>query len=195
MKTFQKNHATTRAKLNAPRRKQGGVVLFIALIVLVAMSLAGVSMMRAVDTGTQVAGNLAFRQSASHAADRASEVAMPQILNMVNSGTSNADGAVAGYSRFDVAQAVQDRDWTTAQNLPVDATTGNSVSYLIERLCTPAGAGSNSCQVTRVLIPGMPGADLSRPDPPPNVSLQHFRTIVRVADAKGNATFFEFKTE
>ena len=41
---------------------QSGVVLFIALIVLVAMSLAGVALVRSVDTNLLIAGNLAFKQ-------------------------------------------------------------------------------------------------------------------------------------
>ena len=43
--------------------KQRGVVLFIALIALVAMSLAAVALVRSVDTATIIAGNLAFKQS------------------------------------------------------------------------------------------------------------------------------------
>jgi type IV pilus assembly protein PilX len=42
---------------------QRGVVLFIALIVMVAMSLAAIALMRSVDTTSAVIGNLAFRQA------------------------------------------------------------------------------------------------------------------------------------
>ncbi len=49
--------------------RQRGAVLLIALIVLVAMTLAGIAMMRSVDTGILVSGNMAFRQSATLAAD------------------------------------------------------------------------------------------------------------------------------
>ena len=47
----------------APRDNQRGVVLFIALIVMVAMSLAAIALIRSVDTTTTVIGNLAFRQA------------------------------------------------------------------------------------------------------------------------------------
>ena len=53
----------------ALRTKQTGVVLFIALIVLVAMTLAGIAMIRSTDTGNVVAGNIAFRQAALQEAD------------------------------------------------------------------------------------------------------------------------------
>src|ERR1700758_5529421 len=42
---------------------QRGVVLFIALIVMVVMSLAAIALMRSVDTTTAVIGNIAFRQA------------------------------------------------------------------------------------------------------------------------------------
>jgi len=45
-------------------------MLIIALIVLVAMTLAGIATMRSVDTATVLAGNIAFRQSALNAADQ-----------------------------------------------------------------------------------------------------------------------------
>ena len=41
------------------RSGQSGVVLFIALIVLVAMTLAGIAIMRSVDTGVAISGNVA----------------------------------------------------------------------------------------------------------------------------------------
>jgi Tfp pilus assembly protein PilX len=46
---------------SAPRlpARQRGVMLIIALIVLVAMTMAGIAMMRSVDTATIVAGNIA----------------------------------------------------------------------------------------------------------------------------------------
>jgi len=46
----------------SPRRAQQGVVLFIALIAMVVLSLAAVALIRSVDTGTSIAGNLATKQ-------------------------------------------------------------------------------------------------------------------------------------
>ncbi len=49
--------------------KQEGVVLFIALMVLVALALAAVALVRSADTANIIAGNLSFRQGAVSAAD------------------------------------------------------------------------------------------------------------------------------
>ena len=43
--------------------RQRGVVLFVALIGMVVLSLAAVALLRSVDSGTSIAGNLAFKQA------------------------------------------------------------------------------------------------------------------------------------
>ena len=45
--------------------KQRGVVLFFALISLLAIMLAAVALIRSVDTSIMIAGNLAFKQAAT----------------------------------------------------------------------------------------------------------------------------------
>jgi len=46
-----------------PRTRQRGVVLFVALVSMVVLSLAAVALIRSVDTGTSIAGNLAAKQA------------------------------------------------------------------------------------------------------------------------------------
>lgn len=50
-------------------RQQRGVVLFVALIVMVAMSLAAIALFRSVDTANLVAGNQSLKQSALNSTD------------------------------------------------------------------------------------------------------------------------------
>ena len=58
------NRSRTRPPMPARAlRRQRGIVLIIALVVMVAMALAGVALVRSVDTTTSVVGNLAFRQA------------------------------------------------------------------------------------------------------------------------------------
>ena len=56
--------------------RQRGVVMFIALLVMVALSLAGIALIRSADTATIVSGNLAFKQAAVYAVDRSVEQAV-----------------------------------------------------------------------------------------------------------------------
>src|SRR5206468_1502002 len=75
--------------------REHGVVLMIALIVLVAMTLAGLGIIRSVDTGTLVAGNISFRQSALSSTDAGVEQAVAWLTT--NTGNLNFDVPSAGY--------------------------------------------------------------------------------------------------
>ena len=81
----------------APARRQHGVVMFISLIILVAMTLAGIALMRSVDTGTIIAGNLAFRQNTTYVGDIGVEAARAWLtlpattaVTLWNDATGNA---------------------------------------------------------------------------------------------------------
>lgn len=78
------------------KREQKGVVLLIALIALVAVTLAGLALMRSVETGLMIAGNLSFRQAAITGADAAIEQAIEQLATLDQDALSN-DGTIAGY--------------------------------------------------------------------------------------------------
>ncbi len=84
-----------RAATALPMRRQRGVVLLIALIALVAISLAGIALMRSVDAGLMITGNLAFKQTAAQAGDAGTEAAIDWLTT--NSGDLGADAAPAGY--------------------------------------------------------------------------------------------------
>jgi Tfp pilus assembly protein PilX len=66
-------------------RSQRGVVLLIALIMLVAMTLAGIGMMRSVDTGSVIAGNLAFKQATLNASDAGTSAGLNALVAVANS--------------------------------------------------------------------------------------------------------------
>jgi len=137
-------------------RRQQGVVLFIALIVLVAMSLAGIALVRSVDTGTIIASNLAFRQNATHVGDIGIEKARSWLL--LNSKTLNADQPTVsdgiGYwstlqSGIDLLgndPSKTDFVWNSGG---VSVTTptppaGYVVRYVIHRLCSASGAPTDT---------------------------------------------------
>lgn len=132
-----------------PRARQQGVVLFIALIVLVAMSLAGIAMMRSVTTGALIANNLAFKQSATLSADAGIEAARTWLMN--NSGVLNWDNpSVTGGSAYFGNWALPDTqfaedpskssfNWSNAVTVGTDGA-GNTVQYVIQRLCPLSGA-------------------------------------------------------
>lgn len=133
------------------QRKQHGIVLIIALIVMASMTLAAIALVRSVDTSVLVAANLAFRQSATLAGDTGLRDATTWL-------TTNAGGTTLHSDIFDA----DDSYWASAQNAPpafdpltydwesnnnshcvitgclADAA-GNTVRYVIHRLCDLAG--------------------------------------------------------
>ena len=83
-----------------PRRNQEGMVLIVVLVVLVVTLLAGMGVLRAVQTGNAMSGNFSFRQSGLHASDRALSDAMSEVATRVVAGplimASNQDSVPRG---------------------------------------------------------------------------------------------------
>jgi Tfp pilus assembly protein PilX len=136
-------------------RQQRGVVMFIALIVMVALSLAAIALVRSVDTSNAVVGNLSFRMASILPGNLAVEKAAAalfkdaDIASAVRIPDTNADYAAENY--YASRQGGED-----ARGIPVKLqkksnypfavlTTNDSASqpteirYVIERMCTQAG--------------------------------------------------------
>ncbi len=144
---------------SAPPREQRGIVLFIALIVLVAMTLAGIATVRSVDTTNQIAGNLAFRQSATMGADAAVEAARTWILTQTAAGALFASSAANGYYSFTPTSGPGiEADWTaydwtgSSRQLTTADAAGNDIRYVVHRMCNqsgdPSALGGISCNTT-----------------------------------------------
>jgi Tfp pilus assembly protein PilX len=145
----------------ARRASQQGMVLVMALIVLVLVTLAGLSMMRSVDTTTLVAGNLAFQQAATRASDLGIERAIGVLQTLAAGGQLNTSDATNSYFATMRTTDSPDpavsgrRDWpkmwsnwleTNALAPPFSDNFGNSVQFAIHRLCAnsaPPNAGGN----------------------------------------------------
>jgi type IV pilus assembly protein PilX len=151
-------------------KSQQGVVVVVALIFLVVMTLAAVALVRSVDTGNVVAGNLAFKRGATHAADAGIEAAITYLIPKASSADLQNNITAFGY--YATSQDSLDRtglsndankarvDWdgngcsgvvASACIAPSDAIiddTGTSIRYIIHRLCQGTGDHNdvaNSC--------------------------------------------------
>lgn len=130
-------------------RAQEGLVLFIALIVLVAMTMAGVSLMRAVDTGLVVAGNMAFKQSAIMVADRGTQNAAKWLQDNSAGATLQSTNTGSGYFS---SRPVVEPNWfeaaswgeSVAVNGGAPDASGNVVRYVIHRMCTQPDTAYNA---------------------------------------------------
>lgn len=131
--------------------RQRGVVLFMALMALVAMSLAAVALIRSVDTSTLIAGNLAFKQSATTSGDGGLESAIDWLKatstaniakNPMTDSTYalNNDNAAQGYysSVSAALNLMAETTWTSGSKDAGADATGNSIRYIIQRMCRNA---------------------------------------------------------
>ena len=137
---------SSRLLFSTAHRRQAGVSLIIAMIAVVAMTFAGLALMRAVDTGNVISGNLAFRQATLNTTDIGVETSITALETIVatsldaNVPANCAVGACNYYAlRQDVA--VGSAGIPTVINwaaVPLAVTTVDAsyaVQYVIDRLC------------------------------------------------------------
>lgn len=135
-----------------PRRTQQGVVMIMALLVLVAITIAAIALTRSVDSATLVAGNLAFKKAATRAADKGIEQAIAFVKQKATDGTLGTDDTSSGYFAT-LGTADKPPAGTTwqaffgthysasAYSMPTDAL-GNTVSFVIHRACAQPFVGA-----------------------------------------------------
>lgn len=186
-------------------RKQQGVVLFIALIALVVMSLAAVALIRSVDTSTVIAGNLASKQSATTSADSGLETAITWMEAVADLSTLNADNAVQGYYSTLTADPTAFA-WNNTDSRPADDVSGyidangtdlsgNTVRYVIQRMCRVAGAPSDgNCLYGAPAVLESSQGVRDAPRAGANISTEKsplYRVTARVVGTKNTISFIQ----
>jgi len=191
------------ARTRFAARRERGTILFIALIVLVAMSLAGIALMRSVDTNVLIAGNLAFRQGATAGGDWGVESARAWLT--ANTGKLNTDQPGVTYYWANWQQnldliandpAKPDYDWASANDLGLDLA-ANRVQYVIHRLCDVAGT-PNAVQCVKsslsVSTAGTGGSNQVQPVGGGNVNIATvvlYRVTVRVTGPRNTVSYVQ----
>jgi len=185
-----------------PFHRQQGVVLFVALIAMVLLSLAGIALVRSVDTTTSVASNIAFRQGSVGPINQAIEDAIwnlfrsppPHVISLQNQNDV-AHGYFAILQPGEQANGVPNvlaGDYNTmlakysGAGLPAvipDPTTKMEVRAVIERVCSGAGAGPwlvsiGNCDTLPPKV--SPAGTDNKYKPIPLPPIPNFRVTVRV---------------
>lgn len=170
------------------RTRQAGVVLFFALIALVAMSLAAVALIRSVDTNSLIAGNLSFKQSTMFSSDRGVEVAMSWVVNHITA--LEANDSANGYYATNAGnpKALVDAsgkvDGTDAQ--------GNTISYVVQRMCSELGPPSASkCLLGEGSDPNSKEQDACKDGSCPLSTAVVYRITARVEGAKNTLSYVQ----
>jgi len=193
------------------RRAQQGVILFIALIVLVAMSLAGIALMRSVDTNVLVAGNLAFRQANTMYADIAVEAARVWLADPANKDVliSDQPGSNTQYwaqwqPGLDFIGATSDTTddyaWDTQALVVTSPDPAFVISYVMHRLCKATGAASEAAAgcmrasaggTSTATTGGTKGSITYGGQALPGVSSTFYRVTVRVAGPRNTKSYVQ----
>jgi type IV pilus assembly protein PilX len=198
--------------------RQGGVVLMIALIILVALTLGGIALVRNVDTTNLVAGNLAFQQAATHAGEAGISDAVTNYLeatvpaNLRNTDLSKGYVALVVNPEKLATPKTWDKYWVEDLNpnpvsLPVAAKTcvdsvctlptdaaGNTVSYVIHRLCQTAGdplLTATGCAIGPQKNP-LTGASLGSGNVPlPMITQYYYRITTRIVGPRNTISYIQ----
>ncbi len=151
-------------------KTQQGLSLIVVLLSLVTLAFASVALIRSIDTGSLVMGNLSFKKATTTASDKAADAAITWLSSKVSGPTLFNSNATAGY----VAAAIPTLDitgnsgsttrplidWdgdkkcnTTATcyaPVVIEATDTDPFTYryLITRMCECAGDPNGSCAGT-----------------------------------------------
>jgi type IV pilus assembly protein PilX len=163
---------TSAARAHA--QAQRGVSLIFALLALAAVSLAAVALVRSVDSGALVIGNLGFKQDATASADRAVEVARRFLIDSTNlvadvpsmgyyasaqdnldptgrlTTASNPMAVVRWDSDSCACESTTPASCASCSRIPRQLPAlenGVTASYIITRMCPSPGAvtASNAC--------------------------------------------------
>ena len=218
--------ARVRASALRHRRAkaQTGVIVFIALIALLALSLAAAALLRSTDTASVISGNVAFKNATTGAADTGAERAFNALPAL-----AVADADVAN-KYFRLMQAVDANgvpstiNWA---NVPCYDTAGGAtavsctdestyrVQYVIDRLCTTAPALTDPLTLlTSKCVAGQPfsagGGSVddntsshaqttnvfgSLAPPPPTRPTIHYRVTVRVQGPRNTSSIVQTTIE
>jgi len=199
------------------KSKQRGVVLIIALMVMVAMSLAAISLMRSVDTTTAVIGNLAFRQASILPANYAIEDAAAglfkdaNLANVARIADVRVDTPAENYyathnqaagwdDQYGVPRPLQTHAAANLLTRPQVANVrmqdgaGNTVTYVTERMCNlsssdvPADHAANAAWCEMEPPKVPPGGTINDASLALALRQPYYRVTVRVDGPPGTNT-------
>jgi Tfp pilus assembly protein PilV len=184
------------------RHAQRGVVMVVTLIALVLLLVGVAAMLRGVDSGALIVGNLAFRRDLTNQADQAIVTAKTALVSgAINTDVKRqADITAAHYyaSRLPSATGatngipailVSDTAYATAFGAPATSTLGITLRYVIDRQCYAQG-GYDFASCEYVNDPQNKGGTPNHPQPGANTR-PVYRISVRVSGPRNTEAYFQ----
>lgn len=197
-----------------PKRGQEGIVLIVALLVLVGLTIASIGLLRSVDSGATVAGNLGFKKDMYRQSNRGVQAALTNLapIRSADGELPLVDAPAASY--YATAQLlVDDRGvplalvnaplpsapgigtgWPGEFSVPIGDPSGGGYlfRYTAERLCPNTGAQDdvvNPCR--KAAGPGTASPPGSRDPGLPLPGSVYVRLTLRVDGPKNSVSYFQ----
>lgn len=183
------------------RRRERGIVLLFCLIILVILLAGGVAVLRSMNASLFSAGNLAFKRDLLNQGEQALATIYSQFrAGGVLATAVTADAPTLNYKASVLpvnAQGIptallSDTNFATVGSSSNDMTGATSdirIRYIIERMCSAAGAAtSNGCiQSTAAPSGGTAGPE----PPPPSPTSTVYRVTLRVTGPRNTQAFMQ----
>ena len=178
---------------------QRGVVLIVSLIVLVAMALAGIAMVRQISGGLGIAGNLAFKQTATSVGDFGVETARAWLMARTSDQLVSNVGT-GYYGAWAATENPITATWDDSTSVLVTPaggdSTGNEVRYKIHRLCKTSGLTvsdpANECVILTSTGEGSTRQGFSDGEAPLSTTTQpYYRITARVVGPRNTVSFVQ----
>ncbi len=189
-----------------PSSRERGVVIFVALIVMVALSLAAIALIRSIDTTNTVVGNLGFRQASIPPTNQAIEKAAAALFaNASKTGApaiadTTVDVTAQNYFASRVARSGRGSargsrticrrrcNYSLATSNILTDGADNEIRYVIERMClNPGPADLSNCDLTGPKQ--VPGTTIGDPSQPPLPRFPFYRVTIRVDGPQNTVSF------
>ena len=183
--------------------RERGVVLIFTLIILLILTIGAVALLRSMNTSLFSAGNLAFRRDLTNQGEQAVANVLAEFQSggaLSTSAVTNASVPALNYSAVTLP--------TNAEGVPTallnstafaavgvsandiaGATPDVTVRYVIDRLCSAAGASTGALCVQSSAAPTGGTANGTAAVPPPSATV--YRLSVRVTGARGTQMFLQ----
>lgn len=184
-----------------PARREGGIVLILVLIGIVAMTLAGIALVRATQTTNLIAGNFAFKQASLAATDSAVELAYAQLdtILLTSKDVAYPASCPAGACLYYPTRQATDTngiptavgDWSAVPATVVNSS--YSTQYVIDRLCSTSPTNDDEVKLNCYAGQGTSAGGSKKVGDPGFASslLVYYRVSVRVSGPRNTKSFVQ----
>lgn len=191
------------------KRRQSGVVLILALIILATMMIGAAALTRTISNANAIAGNLSFKQNSLNVADIGIETAITDMATTILAFSAEdywpatcsvANGDCIYYPNqqlTDTKGVPQTVDWDSVPTVvSASVPAGYAVQYVTDRMCDPSAGlpidnPIDDC-VSETFNDGRRGGDLSVGGKKLTEANQiAYRVTVRVTGPKSTSTFVQ----